>query len=105
MASKIVWLSEAVGDLEEIVRFIDSRSESYGSIVAATLLEAAESLTELPNRGALIREDVTERHRHLICYSYRVIYRVESDYVFIVGVIHGARLLPDAVLQRGPSRA
>ena len=52
--------------------------------------------------GPVIREDETERHRHLICYNYRIIYRPHGDYVFVVGVIHGARELPRDVLDRGP---
>ena len=60
------------------------------------------SCSLFPGIGGLIREDVHQKHRHLICFSYRIIYRIEGDYVFVVAVIHGARLLPDDVLTRQP---
>lgn len=103
MAKKIVWLTDAVNDLEEIVRYIESRGSSYASVVAARILESVERLADFPFMGAVIREDKSERHRHLICYNYRIIYRPQGEYVFIVGVIHGARQLPSDVLDRGPS--
>jgi toxin ParE1/3/4 len=98
MAKKIVWLHAAVDDLEEIARFIESRGSAFAGIVVARILQIVEPLAGFPQMGPVIREDESGRHRHLICYSYRIIYRPEGDYVFVVGVIHGARELPAAVL-------
>lgn len=84
MAAKIVWLSEAVSDLEEIVEYIEARSASYAPVVASKILNEVERLSQFPNIGGLIREDSAKRHRHLVCYNYRIIYRVEGSYVFIV---------------------
>ena len=100
MAAKIVWLAQAVSDLEEIARYIESQSSSYASVVIAKILETVEPLSDFPFMGGVIREDKSERHRHLICYSYRIIYRPEGEYVYVIGVIHGARQLPGDVLRR-----
>ena len=100
MAKKVVWLHAAVDDLEEIARFIESRGSAFASIVVARILQTVEPLADFPHMGPVIREDDSGRHRHLICYSYRIIYRPKGDYVFVVGVIHGARELPAAVVDR-----
>ncbi len=75
MVAKIVWLAEAVGDLEDIARHIDAQSSSFSGIVIARILETVDRLADFPLMGPVIREDETERHRHLICYNYRIIYR------------------------------
>jgi plasmid stabilization system protein ParE len=100
MAAKIVWLAEAVSDLEDIARYIESQSSSYASVVIARILETVEPLSDFPLMCGVIREDKSERHRQLVCYSYRIIYRAQGDYVYIIGVIHGARQLPSDVLRR-----
>src|SRR5688572_28279987 len=100
MAKKVVWLHAAVADFEEIARFIESRGSAFAGIVVARILQIIEPLADFPHMGPVIREDESGRHRHLICYSYRILYRPVGDYVFIVGVIHGARELPAEVLDR-----
>jgi hypothetical protein len=50
--------------------------------------------------GAVIREDPTDQHRHLICYNWPIIYRPLPDAVVIVAIVHGARLLPSNILAR-----
>jgi len=105
VAKKIVWLLEAVHDLEEIVRYIERRSPSYASVVAARILETVERLSDFPGIGGIIAEDDSGRHRHLVCYHYRIIYRVEGSYVCIIAVVHGARELPgEILLRRRPAR-
>ena len=77
MARKIVWLLAAVDDLGEIATFIDSRGSAFSGIVVARILQTVEPLADFPLTGPVIREDDSGRHRHLICYSYRIIYRPE----------------------------
>ena len=100
MARQIIWLPAALDDLREIVGYIASRSDTFGSVVATTIFSKVERLAEMPFIGAVIREDDAGMHRHLICYTYRIIYRVIEDRIYIVAVIHGARLLPDDLLSR-----
>ncbi|MFN7097990.1 MAG: type II toxin-antitoxin system RelE/ParE family toxin [Gammaproteobacteria bacterium] len=33
-----------------------------------------------------------KQYRHLIIGAYRIIFRIENEYIFIVRIIHGAKL-------------
>lgn len=70
MVAKVVWLKEAVADLESIVEYISARSSSYDPVVAARILDEAAQLSSLPALGSLVREDASGRHRQLLCHSY-----------------------------------
>ena len=101
MARSVKWLIEAQTDVEEIERFIARGSERYAAIVASEIAFLPRSvLIAHPLAGGLVSEDRSQRHRQLLCYSYRVIYRVEDELIIIVAVIHGARLLTPEVLDR-----
>ncbi len=43
--------------------------------------------------GRMVPELAVEDTRERFVYSYRLIYRVQSDHVLILAVIHGRRLL------------
>jgi len=42
-------------------------------------------------------------YREIFVYSYRLIYRTDKQSVLIVAVIHGSRLLEEAVADRIPA--
>jgi plasmid stabilization system protein ParE len=52
---------------------------------------AAESLSELPDRGRLVSELSGSKYREIFVGRYRLIYRVGADYVAIMAFVHGAR--------------
>lgn len=58
------------------------------------IIGKAESLVEMPERGRVVPEYSTPSVREIIVDSYRLVYRIRGDVVGIVGVIHGARILP-----------
>jgi len=64
-------------------------------LFAERVVALIETIPQHPLLGATVpeyqQEDLRERHFQ----NYRIIYRVRSDVVEIVTVVHAARLLPE----------
>lgn len=82
-------------DLEHIFYYIAADSISNASNFIIELEKKVYSLEHLPNRNPLIPENeyFGTDYRHLIYKKYRIIYRVLENSVFILRIIHGAKLL------------
>ena len=59
------------------------------------------SLERFPLRFPVIPEarDLGVEYRHLVYGNYRTVYRVEGSTVWIVRIVHGARLLDTSLLE------
>lgn len=93
MALLIDWSPQALEDLELIAEYIARDSDFYARAVVQAVVESARSLGTLPNRGRIVPEFGDPYIRERLVYSYRLIYRVETERILIVAVIHGHRLL------------
>ena len=93
MARQLVWSPEAVEDIEAIASYIERDSPWYAKAVVSRIVATAESTPEYPELGKMVPEVGDAAIRERLVYSYRVIYRVETERVLMVGVIHGRRLL------------
>jgi addiction module RelE/StbE family toxin len=100
MAKQIRWSRESSNDLESIFQFIARDSEEYARRAVDRIMDATEPLLDFPKMGRQVPEFDDPAIRDIIVYSYRVIYRVEADGVTIVGIIHGARELRNALTGR-----
>ena len=88
---KIVWTEPAVEDLHELHHFIARDSELYASRFVESVIAAAERLADHPRLGRVVPEANEENIRELLYHNYRIIYRVASDRIELLSVIHGAR--------------
>jgi|SRR5882724_1334381 len=92
---------KAEHDIEEIWSFIaqDSTDEATGFI--NRLDKHIDTLERFPVRCPLIPENELLRssYRHLIHGKYRIIIRVSGKTVWVVRIVHGARLLDAAMLE------
>ncbi len=77
--------------LDEAVEYISTDSPLAAQRLATAVVDAAESLAQLSERGRIVPELGDPRYRELLVSSYRLVYRVSDDAVSIVAVIHGAR--------------
>jgi len=82
-------------DLEKIFYYIAADSIDNASRFIIELEKKVYSLEHLPKRNPLIFENeyFGTDYRHLIHKKYRIIYRVLENSVFILRIIHGAKLL------------
>jgi toxin ParE1/3/4 len=85
----------AEADIREIGRYIALDSERSAGKWREELTRQIASLEKFPLRCPIIPEsrELGREYRHLIYGQYRTIFRVDSDRVVILRVIHGARLL------------
>lgn len=82
-------------DLEHIFYYNAADSQKNASNFIIELEKNVYSLQRLTNRNPLISENeyFGTDYRHLIYKSYRIIYRILDKPVFILRIIHGAKLL------------
>ena len=95
MAFALTWSDEAEEDLSQIHGYIARDSPVYASDFLLRLIAAAESLIEMPEKGRRVPEVQDSSLRELIIGNYRLVYRLKVAEVQVVGIIHGARLLPE----------
>lgn len=97
MAHTVIWSTRAVADLESIASFIAQDSETYSRSTVRTILQKARSLATFPRIGRVVPELDDEDVREIFAYSYRIIYRLHSERVEIVAIVHGRRSLEIAL--------
>jgi plasmid stabilization system protein ParE len=93
MAYRVAWSPEALEDLEAIAEFIGRDSRFYAQAVVSKVLAAGASIADFPEAGRRVPESDDQAIRERFVYSYRVIYRIESERVLAIAVIHGKRLI------------
>lgn len=91
MARKVVWAYAAEEDLDAAAAYIHRDSPAYAASFVNRALQAGRSLSELSERGRRVPEFRDKNIREIFLYSYRLIYRIESDQISILGLIHGRR--------------
>lgn len=84
----------AQADLEQIFDYIADDSINNASNFIFELEKMVYSLEYLPFRNPLIPENTYfgTDYRHIIYKKYRIIYRVTENSVFILRIVHGAKL-------------
>ncbi|MEW6518996.1 MAG: type II toxin-antitoxin system RelE/ParE family toxin [Thermodesulfobacteriota bacterium] len=92
---KVKLTFNAQKDLEQIFFYIaeDSLNNAHNFILE--LEQKIYSLDTMPERFALISENVffCTDYRQIIHKKYRVIYKISGESVYILRVVHGAKLI------------
>lgn len=92
----IVWSNPARQDLRLIHRNIAHDSKHYATRVVQDITEKVEVLRELPRMGRTMPEIGEENVREIALYSYRIMYELIGETIYIHGVFHRRRdLRPD----------
>ena len=92
----VLFLQEALDDLEEIVLYIAQDSKSAALKMHDMIIDRACSLSTLPERGPLAPHAKMRSagYRVLLIKPYIAFYRVINQNVIIYRVIHGASNYP-----------
>ena len=97
MAKKYkVYISfKAQTDLEHIFFYIAEDSINKAKKFILELEEKIYTLDTMPERFALIPENIFfgTKYRQITHKKYRVVYKISGNAVFIMRVVHGAKLL------------
>ena len=91
--AQLRWTPQAADDLESIADFISLDSDHYASLFVIDVIAAVERLSQFPQLGRIVPELDDEVIRELLLGNYRIIYRLKDEWVEILTVYHGSRLL------------
>jgi len=88
-------------DIEEIWDFIAHDSPEEAGKFIRRLEEQIETLERFPKRCPLIPENeiLGTHYRHLLYGSYRSVFRIVRKTVYVLRVVHGARLLDNSMFE------
>lgn len=88
-------------DFEEIWSFIAQDSPDEADKFVRRLEEQITLLERFPKRCPLIpeNESLGTQYRHLLYGSYRSVFRVSGKTVYVLRIIHGARLLDTSMFE------
>lgn len=101
MARTVRWTETATEDLAEVAEFIGRDSRFYAAALVREVRGAARSLRTFAERGRVVPEIDAPDIREIFIKSYRLIYQVTADHVFILAFVHGARDLTALWERRG----
>lgn len=96
----VIWSQQAVADLRSIHGFIARDSHYYAKKVVHDIREIVDELNGLPKMGRIVPELNEEVVRELFLYSYRIIYEIKGEVIFIVAVVHQKKNLKDENIPR-----
>lgn len=88
-------------DIEEAWTFIAEDSPEEAEKFVRRLEEQIAALERFPERCPLIPENeiLGTRYRHLLHGNYRTVFRIARNTVYVLRVIHGARLLDTSMFE------
>ena len=95
MEYQVIWSPEVAEDIDSIVEYISQDSLFYAQSIVLKILETSRSIKKFPLIGRIVPEIGNENIREIFIYSYRLVYQLKNETIFIVAVIHGKRLLKD----------
>jgi addiction module RelE/StbE family toxin len=88
---KVTWAPSALDDIDAIAEYIARDSIDRAALFVTRLFEITDRLQEFPLSGRVIPEIGEQSCREIIYGSYRIMYRVDDNDVWITGIVHGAR--------------
>jgi addiction module RelE/StbE family toxin len=92
---RVKWTTTAKKHLHSIHDYIAADSATYARRLIDRITNRTKQLAAFPESGGRVLEYDDPAIRELFEGSYRIIYRVLSDRIDIIAVVHGARQLPD----------
>ncbi len=87
----IVWSTPARQDLRLIYQYIAHDSKRYAARVVQDITDKVEILLETPRLGRMVPEIGEDAVREIGMYSYRIMYELIDDIIYIHGVVHKRR--------------
>jgi len=88
---KIIWTKSAVLNLESIKSYIAQDSQYYSVELTEKIFGAVEKLSGFPRLGREVPEIKKENIREIIYGNYRILYRIDTEVLYIIAIIHATR--------------
>ena len=104
MSFQIFLTDNAAYDLESIYNYIEAHDAfERANYVLDNIKETISNLADNPERGAYPKELLTigiQEYREIYFKSYRIIYQINSQSVFVMLIADGRREMQFLLLQR-----
>jgi plasmid stabilization system protein ParE len=84
----VVWSQPAKADLRNIHDFIARDSKFYAKKTTQEIIEKTDILETHPFIGRVVPEVDDENIREISHLSYRIIYQLADDQLFILAIVH-----------------
>ncbi len=94
---RVHWTNTAVEHLLAIYEHIAQDSPVYAQRMIDRLTRRSEQIATFPLSGRMVPEYEIQEIREVIEKPYRLIYRIKSDQVDVLVVVHSAQLLPSGL--------
>ena len=91
---KVHWTNTAVEHLVAIFEYISRDSSQYALRVVDRITGRSEQIGLYPESGRMVPEYDAADVREVYESPYRIIYRVKSQQIDVLAVVHGNRILP-----------
>ncbi len=88
---RVVWTEGAIRDLEASISFIAEDSPQNASRLLQRILDAAESLADVAERGRVVSEYSTLHTRELLQHPFRLLYQFDESEVRVIALLHQRR--------------
>lgn len=95
---KIEWSKITNDNLLQIYNYIYQDSIYYAAKTINKIIQTTDNLDFSPYMGRKVLEYDDDNIRELIYKSYRIIYEINLDRVFIRRIWHSARILPQYLI-------
>ena len=90
---RVRWTDNSLRHLLDIYEYISQNSPFYAQRMVDRLTKRSEQIADFPLSGRTVPEYSANDLREIIEKPYRIIYRINSNQIDVLAVIHGARLL------------
>jgi plasmid stabilization system protein ParE len=87
----IIWSIPARQDLRLIYQYIAHDSKRYATRVVQDITDKVEILLATPRLGRMVPEIGEDAVREIGMYSYRIMYELIADTIYIHGAFHKRR--------------
>jgi toxin ParE1/3/4 len=88
---EVIWTTSARNELDDIVAYIAKDAPLSALTFLEEVLDTADSLATLSERGRIVPEYQNPVVRELFIKRYRLLYEIQDFTVYVLGLIHGAR--------------
>ncbi|MEQ6118037.1 type II toxin-antitoxin system RelE/ParE family toxin [Reichenbachiella sp. MALMAid0571] len=91
---KVIWTKRAFDQLGRAIKYIkEEQGATYAEVVLSKILSSTSLLERTPEMGRVetLLEHKKAEYRFLVVWSYKLIYRADSDSVVISRVFHASR--------------
>ena len=88
---RVSWTDRALSAVDEALAYVAADSPAAAERLLIRILDSANSLSDLTERGRMVPEFTDPGVRELIIAPYRLIYEYDESTVRILALIHSSR--------------